>query len=115
MFGFRTVHGDVDGAQDSSHDWTLEMPRPGEPDPDAAKPATPAARYYRRIRHPAANTADTPARLPPPPQLRRPQRPPSSDPADRDAAVEVPTASVPVAAPTASPSSHSRPNLDFKM
>jgi trimeric autotransporter adhesin len=78
MFGFRTVHGDVDGAQDSSHDWTLEMPRPGEPDPEAAKPATAAATATITPATPAkpADAPATPAATPTPaPAATAQQRP----------------------------------------
>jgi hypothetical protein len=43
MFGFRPLRGEVDGTQPSQKDWTLEMPRPGEPSAEPVKPATAAA------------------------------------------------------------------------
>ena len=40
MFGFRTLHGQVTVGDEETHrDWTLEMPRPGQPATEAPKPA----------------------------------------------------------------------------
>jgi hypothetical protein len=40
MFGFATLHGDIDmSAEAVSRDWTIEMPRPGQPAPAPAAAA----------------------------------------------------------------------------
>src|SRR6516162_1329705 len=44
MFGFRALHSQVTVGDEETHtDWTLEMPRTGEPTPTAPKPAVTVA------------------------------------------------------------------------
>ena len=60
MFGFTTLKGEVDGTEPSTRDWTLEMPRPGEPVPETPKPTAAPAKPSETPSEPARPSTPAP-------------------------------------------------------